>query len=356
VRNRDCISYLQVAHIMAKPVTSLLYVSNRVQDAPESDSRGAAFVWWTTKGATLHVHDVGANNTTAKSIPPDKVSPKAVVRVLVLDTSGRWVWAGHDDGRALACAISVLVSSAPAWLVAPARTAASSPCAARVRWRTRRAAFCSGVAMQGGRVRLVCLSCCLISLLTCIRSGPCRTIAVWREATNKLVCVTERALSKAIGCALCIAAVSDLVVAVAANGGRVLVLRLVDGDAAPATPVDALEQGFASSDNRKRIVVARASFTVDAWLSECPCSMLACTQLTPRSWQRLPALRIDGARRTLTRSSSAERLERLHAHSRALLYGMVISSGANTPHVTPDSGVSATRSASCPHVHILCTH
>jgi hypothetical protein len=82
---------------------------------------------------------------------------------------------------------------------------------------------------------------------------------VWREATNKLVCVIDRALAKAIGCALCIAAVSDLVVAVAANGGRVLILRLVDGDAAPATPVDALEQGAASTDARKRIVMARAS-------------------------------------------------------------------------------------------------
>lgn len=91
----------QVAHIMAKPVTALLYIDKDPTDSTADESQGSGFVWWWTKGGTMHVHDVLSNNTMTKFIPSDRVSPKSVVRVLVLDTTQRWVWAGHDDGCAL---------------------------------------------------------------------------------------------------------------------------------------------------------------------------------------------------------------------------------------------------------------
>jgi hypothetical protein len=83
---------------MAKPVTALLYVDKEPKDSNADESQGSGFVWWWTKGGNMHVHDVHSNNTMTKFIPTDQVSAKSVVRVLVLDTSQRWVWAGHDDG------------------------------------------------------------------------------------------------------------------------------------------------------------------------------------------------------------------------------------------------------------------
>lgn len=93
---------LQVAHIMAKPVTALLYVDSNLADSSGDDAghNGGGFVWWWTKGGNMHVHDVQSNNTSTKLFPLTSNVNRSTVRVLALDISRVWVWAGHDDGCA----------------------------------------------------------------------------------------------------------------------------------------------------------------------------------------------------------------------------------------------------------------
>jgi hypothetical protein len=102
-QNRRSSRKLQVAHFMAKPVTALLFVEN-MADSKSADVRSSCgFVWWWTKGGCMHVHDVQSNNTSTKVIPPILGGSRSTVRVLALDLSQVWVWAGHDDGYAFAC-------------------------------------------------------------------------------------------------------------------------------------------------------------------------------------------------------------------------------------------------------------
>ena len=104
-------------------------------------------------------------------------------------------------------------------------------------------------------------------------------VAAWRESTFKLACTSSRELSSSVGAVSCMAAVSDLVVAIGDNKGRVLLLRLMDspeGSAAqnawsPALPggggsfsATTRLNGFglaagkgAGPDDFKRIVLAR---------------------------------------------------------------------------------------------------
>ena len=101
---------LAVAHVMAKPVTALLYVDSNIADSSNDDAghNGGGFVWWWTKGGNMHVHDVQSNNTSTKLFPLDT---RSNVRVLALDMSHVWVWAGHEDGcvpQPLPCAAGAM--------------------------------------------------------------------------------------------------------------------------------------------------------------------------------------------------------------------------------------------------------
>lgn len=107
---RRTVRKLQVAHVMARTVTAVLYVD---AVAPDPHSERTGCVWWWS-GGHMNVHDVRANNTTAKGLPLEKVKTKSVVKALALDRTRRWVWAGHDNGCA-ACAdfCPTLARSAP---------------------------------------------------------------------------------------------------------------------------------------------------------------------------------------------------------------------------------------------------
>lgn len=108
---RRTVRKLQVAHVMARTVTAVLYVDAVTPD-PQSERTGC--VWWWS-GGHMNVHDVRANNTTAKGLPLEKVKTKSVVKALALDRTRRWVWAGHDNGCAANPPIcrTCAVSSAP---------------------------------------------------------------------------------------------------------------------------------------------------------------------------------------------------------------------------------------------------
>lgn len=100
---RRTVRKLQAAHVMARTVTAVLYVD---AVAPDPHAGAAGCVWWWS-GGHMNVHDVRANNTTAKGLPMEKVRSKSTVKALALDRTRRWVWAGHDNGCAccLCCAL-----------------------------------------------------------------------------------------------------------------------------------------------------------------------------------------------------------------------------------------------------------
>ena len=82
---------MQTGNWLAKPVkvTCILYL-----DSDQKDNDGT--VWWWSNNA-MHEHDVkGMTTKIVEATPREK--GWAAVKVLALDSSGSYVWAGHDDG------------------------------------------------------------------------------------------------------------------------------------------------------------------------------------------------------------------------------------------------------------------
>eukprot|EP00892_Ulva_mutabilis_P012726 jgi/Ulvmu1/9826/UM056_0067.1 len=177
---RRTVRKIQVAHVMARTVTAVLYVD---PVAPDPSSETSGCVWWWS-GGHMNVHDIKSNNTTAKGLPMDKMRSKSVVKALALDCTRRWVWAGHDNGQ----------------------------------------------------------------------------VSIWREAKGKMSAVTGPEMSKSISAVYRLAPVIDLTVAVGCEGGRVLLLRIMedagsDGDRSATSSVAKLMQTNAPShDDKLRIV------------------------------------------------------------------------------------------------------
>ena len=83
-------------------------------------------------------------------------------------------------------------------------------------------------------------------------------LSVWREATNKLACYTDRPLAKELGSVTSIEPVGRLTVAVGVESGRVVVVKLDDCPVdASARTGDGSPVSAANSDGRKRIVAVR---------------------------------------------------------------------------------------------------
>ena len=84
---------------------------------------------------------------------------------------------------------------------------------------------------------------------------------MWREATNKLACVTSSELSKDISNVQCMAPLSDLVVAIGCEGGRVLILKLLGqttggrlSETDPSQVAQILTPTGTAHDDKKQIV------------------------------------------------------------------------------------------------------
>jgi hypothetical protein len=78
-------------------------------------------------------------------------------------------------------------------------------------------------------------------------------VSVWREATNKLVCTTDRQMSKELGLITCMEPVARLTMAVGVESGRVLLLQLDDWPAEGSVAASSTPH----ADPRKRIVAVR---------------------------------------------------------------------------------------------------
>jgi hypothetical protein len=87
----------------------------------------------------------------------------------------------------------------------------------------------------------------------------CREVSIWREATNKLACVTSAELSKDISSVQCMEALQDLVVAVGCEGGRVVLLKMIDQPAEKDRSSPMAQMTSAPThDDKKTIVKVRA--------------------------------------------------------------------------------------------------
>lgn len=116
---------------------------------------------------------------------------------------------------------------------------------------------------RGTRVPLIRNHQCLVRMrlgtvsLTVLEVA-CRQVSIWREAKGKLSCVTGSELTKTIGAVYRLEPVIDLTVAVGCEGGRVLLLRImeeIDGDLTGASSVAKMMQmSVPSHDDKLRIV------------------------------------------------------------------------------------------------------
>jgi hypothetical protein len=80
-------------------------------------------------------------------------------------------------------------------------------------------------------------------------------VSVWREATNKLACTTDRRMSKELGLITCMEPVARLTIAVGVESGRVLLLTLDDYPSEGSTANGASSTASGpNADPRKRIV------------------------------------------------------------------------------------------------------
>jgi hypothetical protein len=87
-----------------------------------------------------------------------------------------------------------------------------------------------------------------------------RMVSVWREATNKLVCTTDRQMSKELGLITCMEPVARLTMAVGVESGRVVLLHLDDWPAEGSVAASSAAASTPRADPRKRIVAVRSLF------------------------------------------------------------------------------------------------
>lgn len=84
----------------------------------------------------------------------------------------------------------------------------------------------------------------------------CRQVSIWREAKGKLSCATTPELTKTISAVHCLEPVIDLTVAVGCEGGRVLLLRIMEDTDSSSTSSVAkmMMQAAPSHDDKLRIL------------------------------------------------------------------------------------------------------
>jgi hypothetical protein len=87
-------------------------------------------------------------------------------------------------------------------------------------------------------------------------------VSIWREATNKLAQVTSPELSKDISSVHCMEPLSDLVIAVGCEGGRVVILKLLAQplDSEPSQIPQILSPTGTAHDDKKQIIKVRHSY------------------------------------------------------------------------------------------------
>jgi hypothetical protein len=98
---------------------------------------------------------------------------------------------------------------------------------------------------------------CLLATLTGLAVS--REVSIWREATNKLACVTSPELTKDISGVHCMEPLSDLVVAVGCEGGRVVILKLLGqySEKEHSQMAQILTPSGTAHDDKKQIVKVR---------------------------------------------------------------------------------------------------